>query len=328
MNTLLRKKLFFVGLLCAEIFSLAAVAFLLTTPPPLARIDNPSQLAQIIAIESQLDKDLKGFPLLQEGVDGLTLSAPSFLSVFVDGAGNEKILIENNKDRELPIASITKLMVALVASERYSADEVISVSERSLNSKGVSGIYKAGDQLLFSTALRAMLIASHNEIASALAEHSGAEQFRRAMNEKAQMIGALHTSFVNVTGLDPTVGSEEINHSTVFDLYKLARYINEHHPDIFSITTQKNFSVSDASGNFIADIHTTDKLLGEQNLPFSILGGKTGETPRAKQNLVIVSDSPCGGKIFSALLGSSNSFADMQKLLWYVRNSYNWSCSP
>lgn len=270
--------------------------------------------------------DSNGFPFLKDNIRGLELTTNSFLSVFVASTGNEKVLIEKNKDRQLPIASITKLIVALIASERYKSDDVISISENSLKDKGLSGIYKTGDRLLFSDALRALLLASHNEIASAMAEQVGADEFRNVMNQRARAMGLSSTAFVNVTGLDPTIGSEQINHSTVFDTYKLARYVQENRPDLFSITTRKEFNLFDADGNFIATISNTDKLLGQQNIPFHILGSKTGETPRAKQNLVIVSDSPCGGKIFSIILGSQNSFEDMQKLLWYVHDSYEWSC--
>lgn len=271
--------------------------------------------------------DSNGFPFYKDNIKGLELSANSFLSVFVGSTGNEKVLIEKNKDRQLPIASITKLMVALIASERYKNGDVISISENSLKDKGSSGIYQTGDRFLFSDALRALLLASHNEIASAMAEQVGTDEFRNAMNQRARTIGLSNTAFVNVTGLDPMVGSEQINHSTVFDTYKLARYVQENRPDILSITTRKEFNLFDADGNFIATINNTNKLVSQQNIPFYILGGKTGETPRAKQNLVIVSDSPCGGKIFSIILGSQNSFEDMQKILWYVNDSYDWTCS-
>ena len=289
-------------------------------------VDVATSLYEQSITYNEANFDSNGFPFLKNNIRGLELTANSFLSIFVASTGNEKVLIEKNKDRQLPIASITKLIVALIASERYKSDDVISISENSLKDKGLSGIYKTGDRLLFSDALRALLLASHNEIASAMAEQVGADEFRNVMNQRARAMGLSSTAFVNVTGLDSTIGSEQINHSTVFDTYKLARYVQENRPDLFSITTRKEFNLFDADGNFIATINNTDKLLGQQNIPFHILGSKTGETPRAKQNLVIVSDSSCGGKIFSIILGSQNSFEDMQKLLWYVHDSYEWSC--
>jgi len=85
-------------------------------------------------------------------------------------------LIKKNDNRQLPLASITKLMVVLVASERYKDDDIVCISENSLKIKGLSGIYHAGDCFLFSESLRALLLASHNEIASL----KGSPRFARA----------------------------------------------------------------------------------------------------------------------------------------------------
>ena len=254
------------------------------------------------------------------------LSADSFISVFVASGGKKQVLFQKNKDKQLPLASITKLMTALVASGIYKSDDIITVTEKSLNSKAISGIYKAGDKLLFSDALRALLIASHNEIADAMAEQVGKQAFLDSMNKKALELGLSDTQFINAIGLDPAPGNDSINHSTVFDIYKLLKYMYENYPDIISITSLEKFRLNDADGNLIANITSTDKLLGRQDIPFRVLGGKTGETPRAVQNLAIITESPCGGKLFSVVLRSENSFDDMEKLLQYDKNSYEWNC--
>lgn len=290
-------------------------------------VETATQLRQQDLTYNEANFATSDFPLLKNNVSGLTLSANSFVSISVPSNGKGKILIEKNKERQLPIASITKLMVALIASEQHKADDVISISGNALTGKGVSGIYTAGERLLFSDALYPLLLASHNEIANALTQQSGTANFVSAMNKKAVALGMTDTVYVNPTGLDPVVGSETINRSTAFDIYKLARYVSENHPDILSITSKTQYYLIDSEGNFIATIENTNKLLGQRNNPFRIIGSKTGETPRTKQNLVIVTESPCGGKIFSIVLGSQNSFEDMQNLLWYVNNSFQWTCS-
>ncbi len=343
MDKLPNKKLLTVSSLCIGGALFVFFILLLSSKLPILSFDNHSQLAQIIAIETDLLKkwqqnaSLKNnlaynangsdFPLLKNNVIGLTLSANSFVSISVPSNGKEKILIEKNKERQLPMASITKLMVALIASEQHKTDDVIPISENALTGKGVSGIYTAGDSFLFSDALYPLLLASHNEIASALAQQSGTANFVSAMNKKAVVLGMVDTVYVNPTGLDPVLGSEAINRSTTFDIYKLARYISENRPDIFSITSKTQYYLMDSEGHFIATIENTNKLVGQRDNPFRIIGSKTGETPRAKQNLVIVTESPCGGKIFSIVVGSQNSFEDMQNLLRYVNNSFQWTCS-
>ncbi|MDP3948417.1 MAG: serine hydrolase [bacterium] len=254
------------------------------------------------------------------------LSADSFISVFSADDGREQILFQKNKDKQLPLASITKLMTALVASGIYKPDDIITVSEKSLNSGAVSGIYKPGALLLFSDALRALLIASHNEIADAMAEQAGKQAFLDSMNKRASGLGLSDTQFINVIGLDPAPESDSISRSTVFDIYKLLKFMYENYPDIILITSLEKFQLNGADGNLIANITSTNRLLGRQDVPFRVLGGKTGETPRAGQNLAIITESPCGGKLFSVVLHSENSFDDMEKLLQYDKNSYEWRC--
>lgn len=316
------------------------------------KINGSDQLAQIFSANVNLSKKWqpKDFPVIKQKVGAPSLSAESFLSVSVTNDGFEKILFEKNKEKQLPIASITKLMTALVASEKYKLDDIITVSEDSLKIDGLSGIYKPGDRFFFYNALRAMLIASHNEIAHTFALQIGIPSFIDLMNKKAFELGLLNTNFINETGLDsvrslmplasadtnrhltsngvdPEIDLTYINHSTVFDIYKLARYIKENNSDIFYITSQNEISLFNIDKNFIGTIRNTNKLLGDQEIPFHIIGGKTGETDLAKQNLVVVTEAPCGGKIFNIVLDSQNRFDDMKKLLLYINNSYDWSCS-
>ncbi|MDP1688579.1 MAG: D-alanyl-D-alanine carboxypeptidase family protein [bacterium] len=270
--------------------------------------------------------DASSFPFIKQNIDGLNLSAASFMSISVTLNGTENILIEKNKEAVRPIASITKLMTAIVASEQYKPYDIITISKNTLKDKGLTGIYHAGDSFLFPDALNALLIASHNEMANSFAEQLNRDKFISLMNKKATDLGLLDTSYVNPTGLDPEIGSDLINHSTVFDLYKLGRYLSENRPDILSITTKKEFNLYDFQKNYIGLVQKTDLLLDATDLPFKIIGGKTGETPRAKQNLLLVTGAPCGGKIYSVILGSEHSFEDMNKLLHYVNNSFDWTC--
>lgn len=258
----------------------------------------------------------------------LSLPMGSFISVLVTQDGEEKVLAQQDTDKKLPIASITKLMTALVASGEYRPDEVVTVSSNSLRVKGVSGVYRPGDELFFSDALRAMLVASHNELAEAMSERAGTSSFVKQMNEKKSAVRMINTEFVNPIGTDSDIKSDPINLSTAYDIYKLARYIEESRPDIFFITNTEEFNLSDANGNPLGIIKNTNKLLGRDDLPFKIIGGKTGETPRAKKNLVIVANAPCEGKIYSVILGSEDNFGDMEKLLRYSKSSHDWNCLP
>ena len=273
--------------------------------------------------ESLFDTQKKPYPR-SDVKKGLNLSASAAISVFTDVNGKEYILLEKNKERRLPIASLTKLMVALVGSDIYKPKDLVVVSANSLNIKGLSGNYAVGDSFYFQDALHALLMGSHNEIANAIAEKIGIENFVERMNKKAEELNLDNTRFVNVTGLDPEKGSEEINYSTASDIAKLLKYIFENRADIFSILGKSEYNLFDVDGRPKMTIKNTNKLITKLDMPLKVLGGKTGETPLAKQNLAIVSQAPEGGRIVSVVLGSENHFLEMQDLLKYVVDSFVW----
>jgi D-alanyl-D-alanine carboxypeptidase len=274
---------------------------------------------------SEFSFDLEKKPPLRSDVaGGLNLSAEAAISVFTDINGKESILIEKNKERRLPIASLTKLMVALVGSDIYKPKDLVVVSANSLNIKGLSGNYAVGDSFYFQDALHALLMGSHNEIANAIAEKIGIENFVERMNKKAEELNLDNTRFVNVTGLDPEKGNEEINYSTASDIAKLLKYIFENRADIFSILGKSEYNLVEMNGRSKIKIKNTNKLIAEEGIPLKVLGGKTGETPLAKQNLAIISQAPAGGQIVSVVLSSENNFLEMRDLLKYVFDAFAW----
>ncbi len=315
------KKLYIGLALCGVLVIVAAfVSVVFNKGSLLGEGSSPKQLKKQNQVYDEARFDTAS-PI--DNQKSLALSATAFISVYVDTSGKETILIEQNKDRELPIASMTKLTVALVASEQHADHDVIVISKDALALKGGSGLYTAGDSLYFSDSLHAVLIASHNEVASSIAN---GVSFIDAMNAKASSLHLTHTHYVNPTGLDPEGGSDSINESTAFDMYTLMRYLKEHNPEILRITTEKTFELKTKDGTFVDSLKSTNVLLGDSDLPFMILGGKTGETPRAKQNLGLITKSPCRGEIVSVVMGSANSFADMKQLLQYDENSFIWTC--
>lgn len=273
--------------------------------------------------EAAFDAQEKPYPR-SDIKNGLKTSAAAALSVFVGADGTEHILIEKNKETRLPIASITKLMTALVASDIYEADDKVVIDESALQIKGASGNYVAGDALFFRDAMRALLIGSHNEVAAAMAGRIGADVFVRRMNEKAAALGLNNTRYFNAAGVDPDMGSEDINYSSAADTYALLKYIFENRADIFSILQKNKYQLNDVNGIPKANLENTNRFIANQNTALRVLGGKTGGTPKAKLNLAIVSEAPSRGRIISVVIGSNDNFGDMEELLKYVMNSFVW----
>lgn len=273
--------------------------------------------------EAAFDTQEKPYPR-SDIKNGLKISATAALSVFVGVDGTEHTLIEKNKETRLPIASITKLMVTLVASDIYKADDKVVIDESALYIKGASGNYVAGDTLFFRDAMHALLLGSHNEVAVAMAERVGVGVFVRRMNEKAAALGLNNTHYFNAAGVDPDIGSEDINYSSAADTYTLLKYIFENRADIFSILQKNEYQLNDVNGVLKVTLQNTNRFIANQNTALRVLGGKTGDTPKAKLNLAIVSEAPSRGRIISVVIGSNDDFGDMEELLKYVMNSFVW----
>ena len=131
----------------------------------------------------------------------LRIDAAAFYLVGEDGA----VLARQRARERRAMASITKLMTALVTLERAPLSDVVSVSPRAAAVDGSTAFLRAGEELTVSQLLRAMLVQSANDAAETLALHAGqgsSERFVAAMNAKADALGLTDTHFVNPHGLD------------------------------------------------------------------------------------------------------------------------------
>ena len=257
-----------------------------------------------------------------------SLSAEAHFLAYVGVDGKETVLSASNEHLPLPIASVTKLMTSYVAFKIYKTTDDITLTRDVLTGKGRSGVYTAGTTLSFTDALHALLIPSHNDIADALAFSSsgGTETFIGRMNTYAHLLGLSETAYINPTGLDPNRLSDPVNHSSAYDTYRVLRDVKEQMPALFSITSKQAYELFDIHNAHIASLVTTNEMLDETIGQFRVLGGKTGETPRAKQALVIAASTPCGGILYATVLRSDDRFADMRALLAYASEAFDWHC--
>lgn len=215
-----------------------------------------------------------------------------------------QILYVKNPKEELAIASITKLMSALVAFREYELEEEVEVKQDWYDKEDMGwslGLDK-GDTATVETLLQAMLISSYNDAAYVLAEHmdGGVEAFVEDMNNYASVLGLSNTEFNNPSGLDSNGG----NISTVEDLYRLASVVYRNN-FIMAILTR---SYADLEWNIGEDrIYTTNALMGK----LGNIAGKTGYTELSGGCFLGITED---GKV-SIVLGSENRFDDSEKLL-------------
>lgn len=150
-----------------------------------------------------------------------------------------EVLFEKNKDEQVSIASLTKMMVQLLVLEKIDDGSVKwnDIVTASSNASGMGGTQiwlSTGEKMSVEDLFKAMSIVSANDATVALAEYvSGSEQeFVKNMNKKAKELGMKNTSFKNPTGLD-----EEDHYSSAYDLSILARELIKH-KEIFNFSSK------------------------------------------------------------------------------------------
>ena len=239
-----------------------------------------------------------------QSVDEIELNAESAISVKSDLQGFNKVIFEKDSDTELPIASLTKLMTAVVVFENYNLSDIAVVSEIADSQDLKEQNIKLGDTTTIKNFLYMMLVGSSNKSARALSELVGEKKFVELMNQKAKDLGLKNTFFADPTGLS----SENV--STASDLTKLAEYILNSHPQIADISKIKEIYIP-GFGNFI----NTDQLLGE--IP-DIVCSKTGFTVAAKGCLLLIINNPKNNNyLINVILGADDRFSEMKKLINY-----------
>lgn len=254
----------------------------------------------------------------RERLAGLEIEAKSVISVELDAEGNRRILFEKNSNELLPIASLTKLMTALVVfdlDESYSPSQLITISKEAVNQEGQSkyGDLMIGEKLSIEALLYIMLIESSNDAAFALSELVGEKGFVDLMNIYAKNLGLSDTRFINPTGLEPDKTEEPKNLSTAQDLALISEYILRKYPQIFGITVSQSHQVLNPDGSLHHFIpQNTNVLLGE--IP-EIIGGKTGWSPEAGGCLLLILKNPKrNGYFINLILGSNDRFNEMLKI--------------
>ena len=238
-----------------------------------------------------------------------------------DSAADEPVAgLESGTAR--PIASITKLMTALVVTDRAQlSDEVVippSVNELPADAARMDA--RAGERWTVEDLLDAMLVQSANDAALALATSVGngdVDAFVKLMNERADELGLESTHFVSPTGLD---GAGDASTSTPLDVVTLLDAALAQ-PDIADAVDTKDLELTRPSGGAKLRFHNRNPLLGTYS---GVDAGKTGFTDAAGYMLVVHDvDEATGGDLIVTTFGSTSErtrVSDMRALLNWARS--------
>jgi D-alanyl-D-alanine carboxypeptidase len=252
----------------------------------------------------------------KEAIPAPEITAEGALVAYLAQDGTVDIVYEKGADAPFPIASVSKLMTALVAEKYLDGDSEISVGGREADGTTTPAVPTRS--YLLKQLLYPVLIESNNEDADAIALSNGYANFISVMNGEARRLGMSETSFVNATGLD----DPPYNQSSPRDILALSLEITKKYPELWNISALSKYSLRTADGSYIRILETTNPAIKSATFPYGILGGKTGQTPVAKQALVLITAAPDGkGKIFSVVLRSDDRFADTVKLLDWMHST-------
>lgn len=230
----------------------------------------------------------------------------SAIAVGVFSLDGEKQYVLNS-EKKWPVASLTKLMTALVVSDGLpdSKRVVIKKDHVDLTDGAAYGSVIVDEEYTVSDLKKALLLVSSNVAAEALAHEYGRGKFIELMNEYASQIGMENTYFADPTGLSVR------NQSTIGDMAKLVLFIYKNEPEIFKITKQANGIIYDWRTGSIRSLSNINKFVDRSDF----IGGKTGTTPESVGNLISVfSTGSLDGRII-VVLGSEDRFEETKNLL-------------
>ena len=208
------------------------------------------------------------------------------------------VLYRKNEDQRMLIASVTKLMTALVVLEQGEVDETVTVTAAHM-AEGSSMYLRVGEKLTLEELLYGLLLCSGNDAALALTECAGGvEPFVALMNEKAAALGMKNTHFANPNGLD-----DEEHYSTAYDMALLAcAAANE--PTLRRIASTRTAAIGGRT------LTNHNKLLSRMD---GCIGLKTGYTQAAGRTLVSCAERE-GHRLVAVTLRDGNDWNDHEML--------------
>ena len=254
-------------------------------------------------------------PSAQQNINSVPLQSDAKVALIYDLTG-KKVLYSKAEEDSVPVASLTKLMTALVIMQQHSPEEIVTIPDGlpKLDTDDQKLNIQPGDQFRLSDLMNALLIYSANDVANALAiwDSGSIENFSTKMNDYAKQWELDKSNFSNPNGLD------EINHkSSASDILVLATILIQN-DEFKKIINTQSMSIQNIDGKKY-QLTTTNKLL---NLSY-VYGIKTGFTKEAGQSLVLLAEKD-GHQIITLVLNSPDRFTESNNMIKYTFDNYSW----
>ena len=235
------------------------------------------------------------------GIGSISASSACLLE-----AESERVLYSKNAEKQLPMASTTKIMTAILALESgISLDKVIKTPKEAVGVEGSSIYLQNGEEITFENLIYGLLLSSANDsaVAIAITVSGSVENFVALMNKKAQELGLSNTHFTNPHGL-----YEKEHYTTAFDLAKLMAYCIKN--DLFVNISGCYKKVVQANENLTRVMINHNRLLNSYD---GIIAGKTGFTKMSGRCLVTCAERK-GLQLIAVTLNAPNDWQDHTSL--------------
>lgn len=272
-------------------------------------------------------------PVRNDGVADLVIP-DAHASLILDADSGTILHYANGKQRR-QIASLTKLMTAVVVMENVNnLDEEVTIDEEAVYIIGtkigcprsgycMSQRLVVGEKISVLNLLKAMLMNSANDAATALGKHIGGtqENFVIMMNKRAKELGLMDSNFCTPSGLERD-GEEESCYSSAYDIARIAAHSLKF-KELWDIARlPSNTIIKSVDGKIEHVILNTDLVIDE--MP-NLVGCKTGFTPLAGQSLLMaVQDESKKHTIIAVLLSDPYRWQDIKIMANWAFSSYKW----
>lgn len=314
----MKKVIYFLTFCLFILLFIIGGSFYLTTQKKINENNLPSE--NIFYVTAPLQSLI--YPYRNWGVKDPIISARSALMVDLE---TNYVFFQKNPHQRWPIASLTKLMTALIVKKYLNLELPAIITKDLLSIEGDSFSLKEGDQLRTEDLLRIMLLYSSNKAAIALSKVDSSLNFVQLMNKEAKNLNLTQTTFVDVTGLNP------LNQSTVGDLRNFASFLFKNYPEIFLILQNEKVEIESLKGNhyLVKNINLFSqkpKILEELGIYY--LGGKTGFIEEAKETFLGIFSYPSqkminqSRNILIIVLNSDSRYNDIETLLRWLKSAY------
>lgn len=213
-----------------------------------------------------------------------------------------------------PMASLAKLLTAVVVAEDVGYDARVAMTESAIAAEGNGASFNPGEEFSARDLARIMVIASSNDAAAAFEEHAGGrDAFTPRLRAAADKAGMKQTDVADAAGISPA------NRSSASDIRALLEYLAAKHPEILEWTRRTSF--------LFEPLNDATSRTAENVNPFAsearFLGGKTGTLPEARENFggIFTVD---GRRIIVIVLGSPDRVREVNELLDWTARAYQW----